>query len=367
MRRGIRDGIVKLEGVMTVRKKSGRLYTYFRRAGQPLIRLPDLPHDHPDFLSAYLAARKAAPEPRPKLKPGTIGALTEAAMRSEHFRSLSEVYRATLRRHFEAIRAEAGDAPSRGLRDRHVRKNVIEAASPTDRLKAWRFLATYGLEAGLLDLDPTLGVRAPKRRKTEGHPPWTADEIAAYRKRWPIGTVPRLAFELLFWTGARIGDAVRLGPGMIDREGVLKYRQNKTGDPAYVPWTCALPVFAARMAGDRAQLHDAIAASEGGHMTFLATAHGRTRSSKALGTLIRESAREAEVEKSAHGLRKARAVALSDSGATTHQIASWTGHVTLKEIEHYTRQTARRRAVMGLEQEQNGANPPAQAANSAKK
>ncbi|WP_242514395.1 tyrosine-type recombinase/integrase [Rhodovulum sulfidophilum] len=95
-------------------------------------------------------------------------------------------------------------------------------------------------------------------------------------------------------------------------------------------------------------------------MTYLATARGQTRSSKALGTLIREAARAAGIEKSAHGLRKARAVALAEAGATTHQIAAWTGHVSLKEVEHYTRATQRRAAVVGIEQERNVANTSAQ-------
>jgi integrase len=62
------------------------------------------------------------------------------------------------------------------------------------------------------------------------------------------------------------------------------------------------------------------------------------------------------VQKSAHGLRKALAIALADAGATTHQISAWTGHESLKEIEHYTRQSNRRRAVMGQVQEPKCAN-----------
>lgn len=89
------------------------------------------------------------------------------------------------------------------------------------------------------------------------------------------------------------------------------------------------------------------------HMTFLATSKGGARTSTGLGTLIRESARAAGVAKSAHGLRKCRAIALAEAGATVHQIAAWTGHATLKEIDRYTRRADRRRAVMGTEQAQN--------------
>ncbi|GAA0308695.1 hypothetical protein GCM10008966_31510 [Rhodovulum strictum] len=62
-----------------------------------------------------------------------------------------------------------------------------------------------------------------------------------------------------------------------------------------------------------------------------------------------------------------RGGALAEAGATPHQIAVWTGHVTLEEAEHCTRATQRQAAVMGEEQEQNVANSPAQSANATKK
>ncbi|MCJ7871677.1 tyrosine-type recombinase/integrase [Phaeobacter sp. J2-8] len=158
---------------------------------------------------------------------------------------------------------------------------------------------------------------------------------------------------LLHWTGARISDAVLIGPGMVGRDGVLAYRQGKTGGAAYVPWTCALPDYAKGMEPDRDMMHRALAAMQQEQMTLLATARGVTRSDKALGTMIREAAIDAKVAKTAHGLRKSRAVSLAESGATTLQIGAWTGHTTLKEISHYTESMDRRRAVTGTEQRQN--------------
>lgn len=87
-------------------------------------------------------------------------------------------------------------------------------------------------------------------------------------------------------------------------------------------------------------------------MTFI-PAHGKTRSEKALGTMIRETARSAGVKKSAHGLRKSLASTLAEGGATAHQIAAWTGHESLKEVDHYTKSADRRKAVAGTEREGN--------------
>lgn len=124
--------------------------------------------------------------------------------------------------------------------------------------------------------------------------------------------------------------------------------QGKTGFQAFTPWTNFLPKYAERMEPDRAMMHAALACLAG-QPTFLATEARKQRSANGLGNLIREAAREAGlVNKSAHGLRKTRAVELADAGATTKQISAWTGHQTLKEVEHYTRAANRRRAVMGL-------------------
>jgi integrase len=164
------------------------------------------------------------------------------------------------------------------------------------------------------------------------------------RDRWPIGTTQRAIFELLHWTGARISDAVRLGPGMVRKEGVLVFRQQKTGEPANVPWTCTLPAYVD--AADRDLMLAAIS-HLAGQMTFLATRHDRTRSGKSIGGDVSAAAKLAGVRKTAHGLRKTRATVLAEGGATASQIAAWTGHKTLAEVEHYTREYDRMRAVMG--------------------
>lgn len=344
---------MKLTGVYQVRKPNGRVFTYYRKKGRPLVPLPDLPHDDPKFLRAYAEAKTAAaPQKVPK---GSMMALIAACKASTTFLKQSEGYRSILRRHFESLKIEYGQLPYSGIRDKHIASDVRKASAPAHRMKAWRFLCAFAVAENLLQSDPSQTVRPPKREKTEGHRPWTKAEIEAFRIRWPIDSVPRRAFELLHWTGARISDAVTIGPGMVDSAGVLTFRQKKTGDLAYVPWTCPLPDHARAAEKDRQALHQALAHAER-QMTYLATAHGRTRSEKALGTLIREAAREAKVEKSAHGLRKTRAKTLAEAGATTHQIASWTGHATLKEVEEYTRAADRYRAAIGTEQEQNSEN-----------
>jgi site-specific recombinase XerD len=336
---------------MPVKRKNGTVDWYFRRKGNPLVRLPNLPHDHPDFLVAYAAAAKSAPV-RSKANVGTIAALIEDLLGSKRYGSLSKVYRTTLRRHLDAIKKQAGKAPARQLRERHIRVDVERCSNPTARLKTWRLLCDFGMAAGHLDQNPARFVDGPKKKPTLGFPPWTYAEIQTFRTHWKIGTSKRAAFELLYWTGLRIGDAVKIGPGKVDHRGVLVHAQSKVKKPAYIPWTAQLPDRLLPYETDRQQMHEALRAFDTNHMTFLATEYGSARSEKGLGNMIRAAAREAGIEKSAHGLRKSRGIALAEAGLSAHGIMSWLGHQTLKEAQHYTEEADRWRAVIGTNEEQ---------------
>ncbi|MGZ9809959.1 tyrosine-type recombinase/integrase [Pseudoroseicyclus sp. H15] len=347
----IRNGIVSLTGIKTVRKK-GKTYLYFQRRGQPLIRLPDLPMDDPVFLRAYAEAKSRSPEP-PAVAAGSIAALVRAALSSDRYRSFRPATKEMMRRHLDEVRREHGALPARGLRSRHIARDVADANVPGHRLRAWRFMCSWAADpgVGLLARNEALDVAMPKSAPSDGHVPWSRDDVALFRARWPIGSTSRAIFEVLHWTGARISDAVMIGPGMVDRSGVLSFRQVKTGGDAHVPWTCPLPRYALHLAGDR-QLMLAAIAPLSGHMTFLPTKQGTRRSHKAIGGDVRAAAKEAGISKTAHGLRKTRSIELAEGGATATQIMAWTGHMSLREAERYTRGADRRRAVIGKEQDQ---------------
>jgi integrase len=89
-----------------------------------------------------------------------------------------------------------------------------------------------------------------------------------------------------------------------------------------------------------------------GNMTWILTEHGKPRSEKAISNWFSEAARDAGLMGyTAHGLRKTRAIALAEAGATHHQIGAWTGHDSLKEIENYTRGARQKLLIMGTSQE----------------
>lgn len=356
MRGQIRAATVTLKHVQTI-IKGGRVYRYLRLPGQPRQKLPDLPPDDPAFLAAYAEAIKAAPNAT-RAPLGTIRAMAEAYMRGHIYADHSAGYKAIMRRHIEAIAAQADDAKAAHLRPEHIQADlaVLSPNVASHRMKAWRAICAHGVTTGMLKADPSKDVVKPRAQKTDGHAPWTVAEVDRFRAAYAFGSPARAIFEVLHWTGARISDVVRIGPGHVGRDGVLCFRQAKTREDAFVPWSCPLPAYAAARAADRQTMHDAITPFAG-HMTFLAT-NGRSRSHKAAGHLIAEAARKIGIDKTAHGLRKLRAQTLAEDGATVSQIAAWTGHRSLTEVQHYTAAADRRRAVIGTEQDRNSVNRP---------
>ena len=345
--------IVRLKGIKRVRAAGGQTYLYVRRTDGPDVRLPDLPTDDPEFLKAYTDAREAPKRMNGAFKTGTIGAVFTAVLASEDMHTISAAYRAMIRRHADDIRQNYGAAPMRGLERRHIQQDVDAASAPDHRRKVWRWAAKWAIRNGFIEYDPSERVSLPRKAPTEGHPAWTPDDVAKFRDHWPNGSRQRLVMEVLQWTGARISDAVVLGPQHVGDDGVIAYRQQKTGNLAYCPWSCDLPKYATAMETDRAEMHMALDNRFTRHLTFLATAHGTTRSAKSIGGVVRQAAHDAGILKSAHGLRKYRATMLAHAGATPHQIGAWTGHESLKEIEHYTKSLDRRAAVKGTSTEQN--------------
>jgi len=331
----------KLKGLRRVRQ-DGKLYVYHRATGT---RLPDLPENDPAFLEAYLAAERSGPRTA-KGRPaaGTLAAVWASYCASDGYKTLSPSYRNLMRRDGDKLIAKGGHVAVKSIRADHILRDMqpLAAHAKNKRLKTWRAIMRHAVALTLISDNPAKGVEKAKT-KSIPHPPWSPDEIAAYRAHWSIGTPQRLAFELLHWTGARVSDAVRMGEGMIDRAGWLTFRQQKTGGEVSIPLRRDPPAIAD--AADLAQLKLAIAAINDRHMTWMTTTGGKSRSEKSVSQWFAASARAAGVQRSAHGLRATRAVMLAEAGATIHQIGAWTGHKSLTEIEHYS-QTANRKRLL---------------------
>lgn len=345
----VRGRTVTLEYLTSTTNKAGVTYYYLRLKGNR-IPLGKGPIDTPDFLAAYGKALSEAREAKPSIRAahGTVASLCEVFKSGTLYQTYSSSYRSTLDRHMSLITESYGPAKIATLKPKHIRVDLskLKPHAANNRLKTWRLLCELAYEHGLSPICATDGVKRGRLPKSDGHKPWTKEDIAAYRKRWPIGTVQRLSMELLYWTAARTIDAVTLSPSMIGPDGVLTFTQAKTGGKANVPWDCDLPDWAPlSFDADRAHLKSCLTS---GVFTYLETSSGRVRSRKGLSNVVSAAAKAAKrTDISAHGLRKARLTAIAEAGGSSSVIMSWGGHESLKEAEEYTSTANRKSLVIG--------------------
>jgi len=342
--------------------KNGHDRFYFRPKGYrgklpDVWKMPDCHLRDDRFVTAYAAAYNYYLQWLSQdvvEQPAYVGSLAEAAVKyksSHEFGLLAVATRSIRRVRLDGVIDLYGTAQVRGLEQKHVKKDLSRFSGHAQRnhLKMWRGFAKFIVkEYGIAD--PTDGINKDAVAASDGHEPWSLDDIAHFRKMYPLARSERLCMELLYWTGARIGDAVKLGRGHVTRDGWLSFKQGKTGGPVDVPFKRRLPDFALADADDLRMLHASIAAQPVKHMTYLCTQKGASRSEHAVSNWFAGKAREVGLDnRTAHGLRKSRAISWAESGATSVQIGAWTGHESLKEIERYIKKYNRRAALSGGE------------------
>lgn len=324
-----RQGI-RLKRIKVVQRPGGRRDVYYRHQDGRFIPLPDAPENSPEFIAAYHAAANGE-APARQAAEGTLAHAATSYRQSAGWKSLAPNTRTYRLRVLGKIIAKGGHVPLHEIRPRHIANDLagLDPHAARNRLKVWRALMKFCRARGLIETDPARDVQAAVPR-SDGHHTWTDDEIEAFRAGWPTGTPQRMAMELGLWSAARRDDAVRLGRQNL-RGDVLTYTQGKTGATVTIP---VMPAFAAELAHLPA-----------GQMLFLQTAYGHARSAAAFGAWFRAACDAAGLPRRCtfHGLRKARARIMAENGASAGQIAAWTGHRTLAEVQHYSAQADRAR------------------------
>ena len=144
--------------------------------------------------------------------------------------------------------------------------------------------------------------------------------------------IPRNPFPyaLLLYTGQRVGDVAKMVRRDISADG-LHVIQDKTGAELYLE---VLP-----------ELDVAMRAYPANGFALIGRPDGKPMTDKGLSHLIRDVVKQAGLPAKcvAHGLRKAMMRRLAEAGATEKQIAAWSGHKTLREIERYTKAADQKR------------------------
>ena len=319
---------IKLDYVHEYHDRHGKLRRYFRRPGFKRIALPGAPGSD-EFMTAYQLALAGQP-PRIEIgagrtKPGTVNAAIVGYYSSVAFRSLAVGTRKLQRSILERFRAEHGDKRIALLPREFIVRALGKRPPSVARnwLKTLRAVLQFAVAEGFRADDPTHGVKPPRIR-TDGIHTWTEAEIAQYEARHPIGTKAQLALALLLYTAQRRSDVRGMGRQHV-RNGMLVVRQQKTGTMLQIPL--------------HPKLREALGATSDKHLTFLVTEFGKPFSFAGFGNWFRERCNEAGLPNhcSAHGLRKAACRRLAEAGCTAHQIRAISGHVSLREVERYTK------------------------------
>jgi integrase len=308
-------------------------YHYFRRVGFPRVRLPGALVS-PEFMAAYQEAMALAPAPigASKIKPGSVAAAVAAYLASRQFAELAAGTRTLRRAILQRFRDDHGDKPI-GIMPAKFIELVLGKMKPhaaRNYFKAIRALCQFAVGAELIKVDPTAGMKAPKV-KSKRRRPWTDAEIAKYEATHLIGTNARLAFALGLYTLQRRSDVLRMGPQDV-RNGMLAVRQQKTGAVLSLPVRPELRTIL-----------DAIPLT--GFSTFLVTKSGKQFCRSDFDEQFRAWCNDAGLPPDCyfHGLRASGCTILADAGCSAHEIAAWSGHMTLKEVEHYTRSADQKR------------------------
>ena len=291
----------------------------------------------PDFDAEYQAAISGRPKMPKGAGAGSLAWLFAQYRDSQVWRDLS----LETRKQREAIMRQmiktAGDQPFIKVTQATIiagrDRRGTTPAQARHFLETMRGLFKWAVKAKHVTADPTIGVEDPARPKNSGIPVWTEEQVAAYERRWPIGTRQRVWLDLLLYTGLRRGDAVRLGRQHV-RNGVATIKTEESGFELEV----TLPILSV--------LAETLRAGPCGELTFIVGANGKPLDKRSFGNQFRKACRAAGVKRSAHGLRKIAATRAANAGATVAQLEAIFGWTGGRMASHYTRSADRRRLAM---------------------
>lgn len=260
--------------------------------------------------------------------------------RSSEFDDFDKLTKADKRSVLNRFCVVAGNLPFISFRTEDVeasRDKRRTTPGAADKLvKYLRALFIWAIAKKHSKFNPAIGVA--KINETVGWHTWTPAEVVKYREHHKIGTKARLALEIMLNIGARRSDACRIGR-QHEADGYLEF----------VAWKGRNRVKTRRtiVARFTPELKQALAATTPvGDLTYLVTDLSRPFTIAGFGNKMRDWCDEAGLPQcSAHGLRKASAVAMAESGATAPELCALFGWSKLETAEIYIREAQKRTMV----------------------
>lgn len=302
-----------------------------------------LPHPSDKlYRQAYEAAKNREPlKLTPRANPGTVDDALPRFYQSLAFKRGGEGWQRDRRRVLEGFREEYGRFELRHF-EPHLIDQILEkklerrivngrkagGSSAAVRLREQLLLFfKWAVKQRLVASNPVEEAEAVTH-KGKGYFRWGEEHIAKFRERWALGTKPRLAMELVLWTGARRVDAHIMAPPKNGRIGETASKTGKEMDVKVAP-----------------ALQGAIDAMPAiGITTLLVNDYGRPFSVAGFGNWFKDKCRQAGLPQcSLHGLRKAlarRAADLEVSQQGLKALGQWSSD---SEVSIYVAGANRRR------------------------
>jgi integrase len=327
--------VIRLPYVNAYADRYGNVRRYFRKRGCKPVALPGTPGSA-EFMAAYQEALGAPMPTAARQGPGCVGALICDYLQSPSFANLKptsqRVYRIVLDR-FGVLHGHrmVHDMP-RAKVATYIQGIGAEKPGMANLTRAvLRKLLAHAVRGGYRSDNPITEI---DRYKGGTRHTWTEAELAAFEGKWPLGSRERLVYSLLLYTGQRGGDVVRMRRADVSG-GTIAVVQEKTGAALSIPI--------------HPELTAAMKAGPSKGLNLIGDANGRPINRAALTFLMKQAAAEAGLPPQClpHGLRKAQMRRLAEVGASAKQIASISGHKTLREIERYTDAADQKRLSRG--------------------
>jgi integrase len=321
---------MKLPHVHTKRAK-GRTYFYFdtgaksESGGKVLKRLPDI--RDPTFARAYQQAQALRTRRVTVEGERTFDWLLRMFERSVEFRALAKNSQTNYSRHLgyasANFRSDEGRSwPLDLLTAEHVLilrdKFAGTPGKANATVRALGALFKWASKAGrkYMAVNPAAGIELLEGGE---HEPWPEHLVEAAL----ADPAMRLPVGLLYYTGQRISDVVKMGRSSIAR-GILTLTQQKTGITLRIAVHSELAVILA-------------ADAPTGAMLFLVNEWGKPLTESGVRQRIQKWAKDRGHHVVPHGLRKNAVNALLEAGCSTAEVSAITGQ-DLQTIEHYAKQ-----------------------------
>lgn len=323
--------------------RTGNVRTYFRKDGKRIRMKAEIgTRAFIEEYDALYAGNRPETAPAKGRPANTLGWLVSQYYLSPDFKvELGERTQYVRRGLLDSVCLKHGHKPYGLMEPRHVRQIRDEATAPStanSRVKALRQLFAWAQEAHGLKSNPAKDVPYINTGG-DGFHSWSMAEVRQFEAKFQVGTMARLAFDLLLYTGVRRSDVIRLGPTM-EVGGGQALRFIVTKGQRRLQRELVLPILPT--------LRQSIAATATGKETYIVGAHGKPYVRESFGNWFRDRCNEAGLTHcSAHGLRKAGATMAAENGATAHQLKAIFGWESIGDAEHYTKRASQAKLAKG--------------------